>query len=85
MDDYDFSGFEGWDWGNNGMSLDGFRDFVRKNVGDEPYASIIDREEQLAALLAGYCIDCGGRLSDWAIRINGDVERAAREYQLIDA
>lgn len=79
----ELSGFGDWDWGDDGkMDFDGFCDFVWENHDREPFDSIDDAEEQMTAMLAGYCVASGGTLSDWAIRHNGDVERAAVEYGL---
>ena len=84
MENYaDLSGFDDWDWGDEGrMDFNGFRAFVAAHRNANPYASIPDQGEQMAALMAGYCIQQGGRLSDWAIRHNGDVEHAAEKYGL---
>lgn len=83
MENYaDLSGFDDWDWGDGRMNFEGFEIFVNKNYDEEPYASIVNEDDKITALLAGYCVQEGGNLGDWAIRENGDVERAAETYGL---
>ena len=74
------SGMEDWDWGDESMNFDGFCDFVWENHDRKQYDQIENEHDQIAALLAGYCMQEGGNLSDWCIRYNGDVEQAAKQY-----